>query len=124
MNEFKEPREYEKNVHFWLRKIYYFVHFSKMEEAEVPSAQGPSEKVINAKVKDENAENASVAQPEKGEPERVMRGNLGLNQDVITREEAEEACEKLYEMFNMPLDEDVLKYMEDRRCAGGRPRSV
>jgi len=128
MNGYKEPREYEKNVHFWLRKIYYFVHFAKVEDAEVTSAQASSKKVIKANIEDKDTEDERVknqGQPkEKGDAERVMRGNLGLNEDIITKEEAEEACEKLYEMFNMPLDEDVLTYMEDRRCAGGRPRSM
>ncbi|NIM89768.1 MAG: hypothetical protein GTO17_02345 [Candidatus Aminicenantes bacterium] len=122
----KEPKEYEKNVHFWLRKIFYFVHFV---DAELVT------------VLDENQEKERMEQqaedPNKGESERVLRGRLkakdhlkpkenvdSYDANEITKAEAEEACRKLYEMFNMPLDEDVVKYMDDRRCAGGWPRSM
>jgi hypothetical protein len=49
-------------------------------------------------------------------------GVLLYNPRVITKEEVKEACEKLYEMLNMPLDEDVLEFIEDPRCPGGRLR--
>jgi hypothetical protein len=113
MKEPKEPREYEKNVHFWLRKIFYFVHFVDVNEVTVQRAEDE-----DAFMKEQGED------PNKGDAEQVMREKLGLDRDKITKEEAEEACRKLYAMFNMPLDEEVLKYMEDRRCAGGWPRSM
>jgi hypothetical protein len=99
-----EPRNYRNNVHFWLRKIYYFVVSVKDERVEI------------------DEENPTAGKKIPDRTERQIRQDLNLP-DFITKEEAIEACAKLYEMFNMPLDSDVLDFIEDPRCPGGRPRS-
>ncbi len=101
-----EPREYHQNVHFWLRKISYFIYHLP-DNPEI-------------RVEEEH--------PRKGElAELDMRRNLKkqlypYNPDVITQAEVIEACEKLYAILNMPLDEDLLRHIEDPRCPGGRLR--
>ena len=112
----KEPRKYENNVHFWLRKIVYFVLSADVAEVEV---------------KTKKKEEKLVKRPLSGEAEVDLRkrlkkkGLLGTYKpEKITKKEVEEACRKLYEMFNMPLDVDVLDFMEKRKCAGGWPRSM
>jgi len=115
----KEPKEYKNNVHFWLRKIFYFVHFADVNDVTVLSASDE-----NQLTKEQGED------PEKGEAEFDLRTRLKKNShldpyapDRITKEEAEEACRKLYEMFNMPLDDEVLRFLDDKRCSGGMPRA-
>ena len=106
-----EPTNYRNNVHFWLRKIYYYV-------ANVPD--GTQVSVISEE------STPGKTPPEKGDLDirNELKGELrGLNPNIITKEEAQEACAELYAMFNMPLDSDVLDFIEDPRCPGGRPRS-
>ena len=57
----KEPRKYENNVHFWLRKIVYFVLSADVAEVEV-----------KIKVDEEKL----VERPEKGEAEIDLRIRL------------------------------------------------
>ena len=107
-----EPRNYLNNVHFWLRKISYFV------------AHLPEDTYVT--VMSENSDPFRKGKKEQTELEMRQKLNearvLLYKPDVITKEEVKEACEKLYEMFNMPLDEDVLRFIEDPRCPGGRLR--
>jgi len=106
-----EPTNYRNNVHFWLRKIYYFI--ASLEDGTQVSVE-PEEST------------PGKTPPEKGDLDirNELKAELrGHNPNFITKEEAKEACSKLYEMFNMPLDSDVLDFIEDPRCPGGRPRS-
>lgn len=107
-----EPRNYHHNVHFWLRKISYFI------------SHLPNDTVVQvAKEHPDPYEKGKKEQTEIEMREKLNQaGVLLYNPRVITKEEVKEACEKLYEMFNMPLDEDVLDYIEDPRCPGGRLR--
>ncbi len=110
----KEPRKPRNNVHFWLRKICYFVHFADVNDVTVLS-KDDEDRLMEQQGED----------PKKGEAEIVLRKKHGEPRpEVITKKEAEEACVKLYEMFNMPLDDEVLSFLDDRRCAGGMPRSI
>jgi hypothetical protein len=108
----EEPRNYQNNVHFWLRKISYFI-------AHLPH---------NTAVQVQNEHHDPLNKGKKEQTEIEMReklnkkGILLYNPRLITKKEAQEACEKLYEMFNMPLDDDVLNFIEDPRCPGGRLR--
>lgn len=114
----KEPKKYRNNVHFWLRQICYFVHFADVNDVTVLS-KDDEDRLMEQQGED----------PEKGEAEIVKRERLKehlkpAKPEVITKEDAEEACRKLYEMFNMPLDDEVVSFLDDRRCAGGMPRSI
>jgi hypothetical protein len=106
-----EPREYLKNIHFWLRKIYYFV--SQLDPG------------LSVAVTDD-PENP----PQKGEwTELRMRTELQhllgkYKPEEITQEEAEEACEKIYEMINSIMDPAVIDFAKDPYCAGARPRRI
>ena len=104
-----EPTNFRNNVHFWLRKIYYFV-------ANLPDG-------IQVTVEPEESDKTP---PEKGDLDirKELKSELrGRSPDFITKEEAREACAMLYEMLNMPLDSDVLDFINDPRCPGGRPRT-
>ena len=107
-----EPRNYKNNVHFWLRKISYFI------------AHLPKDTVVH--IAREHADPFGKGKNQQTELEMrekmIQAGALTYDAGSITREEAHEACEKLYEMLNMPLDEDVLDFIEDPRCPGGRLR--
>ena len=108
----KEPRNYQNNVHFWLKKIYYFV-------ANLPADTQPVD------VESEGSIPGKIP-PDKDDLEirTDLARELGpYKPSVISKEEAREACEKLYEMFNMPLDSDVLEFIEGPRCPGGKPRT-
>jgi hypothetical protein len=105
-----QPREYHNNIHFWLRKVYYFVA-NLPENTSVPV------------VHDEHKKDP----PEKDDLDiRIfLKDKLGTGQvpEEITQAEAEEACARLYAMLNEPVDEDVLVHIEDPSCPGGRPRT-
>jgi len=64
----------------------------------------------------------------KGEPEQELRkrlkkeGDLEYNPEKITKQEALEACQKLFDMFMVPLEPAVQKFIEDPHCPGGKPR--
>lgn len=107
-----EPRKYQNNVHFWLRKISYFIyHLPKDTRVDIAQEHpDPYKKGKDQQTELQMRENM------------VKAGALSYPPEYITKEEAKEACEKLYEMLNMPLDEDVLIFIEDPRCPGGRLR--
>jgi len=95
----REKPNLERNVHAWLRKVFLFVW---------SAPQGTS-----YEIKDRG---------EKGQSEAELRNNLGLRTDKISREEALEACQKLFCMFMVPLEPEVQKFIEDPHCPGGKPR--
>ena len=95
------------NVHFWLREIYYFImHLPENTEVTIQNESPTPGKDI----------------PDKTENE--IRGKHGLKQDKITQKDALKACSELYDMFSEFLDDDVLDFIKDPRCAGSRPRIV
>lgn len=103
--EEKIPREkpnLKRNVHFWLRKVFYFVWKANIKEVPVEESYA-----------------------DKGTPELRFRqglNELGYKPEVITKDEALEACQKLNEMFREAFEPDVQKFIEDPLCPGGKPR--
>jgi len=109
--EVKIPTEREKpnrksNVHFWLRKVFYFVEGI------------PDDTVVNV------VDTIAL----KGETEQELRrrlkkeGDLEYEIEKITKQEALKACQKLFCMFMEPFEPKVQKFIEDPLCPGGRPR--
>lgn len=94
------------NVHLLLREIYYFV-------ANLPDN-------TEVTIQDEDP-TPGKEKPDK--TEKQIRQKHGLKQDKITKEDARKACSELYDMFSEFLDDDVLEFIEDPRCPGGRPRT-
>lgn len=106
-----EPIKYDRNVHFWLRKIYYFV-----------SQLDPE---LSVEVTNDPENPATKGERRELEIREDLRQYLApWRPEVITQPEAEEACEKLYEMFNFILDKNLLEIIKDPYCAGARPRRI
>lgn len=108
LEEKREKPDLKSNVHFWLRKIFLFVSLAPVETVNVEEREA-----------------------DKGEPELILRHRLskeGLLSDYeaaeIRKEEALEACQKLFEMFMEPFEPDVQKIIEDPSCPGGKPRGI
>jgi hypothetical protein len=108
----KEPRDYDDNVHFHLRQIYWFMY--ALSQDFVIEGRKP----LTVSVKD------PLPPQKKGEEtEEMMRNRLRLP-NYVTIDDALNSCKKLYSMFNMPLSDSVNDFIEDPHCPGGKPRCV
>lgn len=104
--EKREKPHLKSNVHFWLRKVFYFV-------------EG---------VADDTVVDVKETSAPKGEPEQKLRkrlkeeGDLDYEPEKITKREALKACNRLFEIFMEPFEPDVQDFIKDPRCPGGKPR--
>jgi len=97
--EEREKPDLRSNIHFWLRKAFLFVW------------SAPEGTVYE--IRDRG---------KKGQPEAELREELGLETDKISRDEALEACQKLFEIFMEPFEPEVQAEIGDPSCPGGKPR--
>jgi hypothetical protein len=111
----KEPRDYDDNVHFHLRQIYWFLYALSVEKEDLVIE---GRKPLTVMVRD-----TVPKSKESEEKEEEMRSRLRLP-NYISLDDVLNSCKKLYSMFNMPLDENVIKFIEDPFCPGGKPRCV
>ena len=106
-----KPKNLKNNVHFWLRKVYYFV--AGVEEGYKVEIQ--HEESTPGKIPPDRTE--------KKIREDLEEELVGYDLNTISQKEALEACEKLYAMFNERLDQDVVEFISDPRCPGAKPRT-